>query len=125
MPFIPAIGASVLSGLGVAGPVTAGAATAAGIGAIGAVAGAGYGLTQAAMAPGKAAAKSANNAANQAAQANAAAMQNLNDAKAAAATTAQGNLSKRVKSSSYQTIYTNPLGISGQATVARKTLLGQ
>jgi len=57
MPILPAIGATVLSALGTAGPVTLGAATAAGIATAAATGGAAYGLYRAGSAAGEAGAR--------------------------------------------------------------------
>jgi len=35
------------------------------------------------------------------------------------------NISRKRKASQTQSVYTSPLGVSGEANVARKTLLGQ
>lgn len=50
--------------------------------------------------------------------------QNVKDAQASASTSAVETLRRKTSGMS-KTIYTNPLGIGGQASVARKTLLGQ
>lgn len=55
---------------------------------------------------------------------NRAAIQSVKDAQTTSSTNAAESIRKRVGSMS-QTIYTSPLGIGGQASVARKTLLGQ
>jgi uncharacterized membrane protein (DUF106 family) len=71
-------------------------------------------------------AKAANKQAEEAARRNAAAIQEVKDAQSSASTNAQESLMNRKRAMSRsQTIYTSPLGISGQATTARKTLLGQ
>lgn len=55
---------------------------------------------------------------------NQAATQSLKDAQGEASGKAQSLLKRRTSSIS-QTIYTSPLGLSGMASTARKTLLGQ
>lgn len=120
MPFVPAIGASVLGGLGVAGPVTLGAATAAGVGTIAA----GGALVGSQLSAQKKAMKSANNASNDASLANAAAIQNVKDAQGSASANAQALITARRRTGS-QTVYTSPLGATEQATTAKKTLLGE
>lgn len=71
--------------------------------------------------------KSLKSAMNQATEQNQAAIQEVKDAQANAsnqATAAIETRRRRAQSGS-QTIFTSPLGISGSAAVARKTLLGQ
>lgn len=71
-------------------------------------------------------AKSANSAANDALLKNAAAVQSVKDAQTNASTQAQSALDTRRRSmAGSQTIFTSPLGLTQQATTAKKTLLGQ
>ena len=60
-------------------------------------------------------------------QQNAAAIQSVKDAQVNAPIKAQDtlNIKRRAISGSSQSIFTSPLGLSGQASIAKKTLLGQ
>lgn len=70
-------------------------------------------------------AATASEKASKAAQAqNAAAIQSVKDAQSSASSNAADSIKRRSQSMS-QTIYTSPLGLSNQATTARKVLLGQ
>lgn len=68
--------------------------------------------------------KASKNAANDAAAQNAAAIQSAKDAQDNAGTKAAAAVRQRVSGAS-QTVYTSPLGLSGDASVVRKTLLGE
>lgn len=71
-------------------------------------------------------AKAAKNAANDAANRNAAAIQSVKDAQSSASNNAQSALEAKLRArAGSQSVYTNPLGISGTADVAKKQLLGQ
>lgn len=66
----------------------------------------------------------AKNAAQAAEQQNAATIAAFKDSQATASTNAQTAVRRRAKAAS-QTVFTSPLGLSTQADVSRKTLLGQ
>lgn len=68
--------------------------------------------------------KSANNAANDAQIANQAAIQNVKDAQGNASAQAASTIAARRRTQS-QTVYTSPLGVTEQASVAKKSLLGE
>lgn len=121
MAFIPAIGAAILGTTGTAA-ATGFAATAVGAAAVGTTAYMGY---QALTGPAKQA-KAANKAAEEASRQNAAAIQGVKDAQSNASNAAQAQLQARARArSGSQTVYTSPLGISGQADTAKKKLLGE
>lgn len=69
-------------------------------------------------------AKASKQASEAAAQQNSAAIQAVKDGQNNASTNAAATIKKRVSSAS-QTVYTSPLGLSGEASTVRKTLLGQ
>lgn len=68
--------------------------------------------------------KQAKKAASDASAQNTAAIQNVKDAQANASNQAQAILKKRAISAT-QTVYSSPLGISGQASTSKKMLTGQ
>jgi hypothetical protein len=123
MPFLP-FAATIGSMIGATGTAAA-VATAGGMAIAGtAAATAAVGTSLYGSSAQKTASKKAADAAQ---QQNAAAVQSVKDAQGSASTTAQSTLAdvtKRVRQSS-QTIFTSPLGIGGQASTAKKVLLGQ
>lgn len=122
MPFIP-FAATVGAAIGATGSAAA-IATAGGMAIAGGVAtAAAIGTT---VANTQAQAKASKQAASQQQAQTNTSIADLNQAKDAASTVAQASLAtkQRLRAGS-QTIFTSPLGISGQATTAKKTLLGQ
>lgn len=113
MPFIP-FAAAAGAALG----------TSATVGGLAVAAGAGFAVKS--FMDSSKQAKQANQAAEDAARQNAAAIQGVKDSQSAASNNAQNQLIARARArSGSQTVFTNPLGISGQADTAKKKLLGE
>lgn len=110
MAFLPAFGALLLSTAGVAGPVTAGVATAAGVAGVATVGAGIYGVTQ----MGK-----------QQTQMPQAPTATLAPKPEVAAQTAQAKVTEKKRAMARsRSIYSSPAGLAGEATTAKKYLLG-
>jgi len=118
MPVFTTIGAALIGGASVGGVTAFGAgvaATALGAGA--------YGLSRAQQHKESKAAKAARHDADMANQKQTAQLK-ANQA-AASSTAAQSVMAKRKAVARSRTVYTSPLGLKDEASVARKTLTGQ
>ena len=118
MAFMAGLGASIASALGMAGPVTAGTATALGTGALAAGAAATYGATQAIGAGIKSMTKVPEVSGSSVESAS----DSLTNAQQSATAVKQDKLKRASRSRS---IFSSPLGIGGEATTVKKSLLGQ
>jgi len=111
MPFVPfaaTVGTALGTSAAVGGAVVAGTVAKVGMD----------------IAAGQQAKKAAKKASQDVSTQNAAAIQNLKDSQANASTQAQAAIDARRRAAS-QTIFTSPLGVTQQASVAKKQLLGQ
>ena len=87
------------------------------------IAGATVAATASSISSGQQQAKASKQAAADAQAQNAAAIQSVKDAQSSASTKASDSIKRRVASAS-QSIYTSPLGLTGQAETSKKVLLG-